>query len=31
MGVCYNERFEFPEKKFFWCSSANNMQFEAFP
>lgn len=31
MGVCYNDRFEFPEKKFYWCSSANNMCFEAFP
>ena len=31
MGICYNDRFEFPEKKFYWCSSANNMQFEAMP
>mmetsp|Transcript_6566 Transcript_6566/g.10556 ORF Transcript_6566/g.10556 Transcript_6566/m.10556 type:complete len:197 (+) Transcript_6566:104-694(+) len=31
MGVIYNERFEFPEKKFYWCSSANNMVFEPFP
>ena len=31
MGVCYNDRFEFPEKKFYWCSPANSMVFEAFP
>jgi hypothetical protein len=31
LGVCYNDRFEFPEKKFYWCSTANSMQFEAFP
>jgi len=23
MGVCYKDRYEFPEKKFYWCSSAN--------
>ena len=21
MGVCYKDRYEFPEKKFYWCSS----------
>lgn len=31
MGVCYKDRYEFPEKKFYWCSQANNMVFEAFP
>lgn len=31
MGVCYNDRFEFPEKKFYWCSPSNDMTFEAFP
>jgi hypothetical protein len=31
LGICYNDRFEFPEKKFYWCSTANNMTFEAFP
>ena len=31
MGVCYNNRFEFPEKKFYWCSQSNNMIFEPFP
>lgn len=31
MGVCYKDRFEFPEKKFFWCSQLNNMTFEPFP
>jgi radial spoke head protein 9 len=31
MGICYNDRFEFPEKKYYWCSSSNNMIFEAFP
>jgi|TARA_B110000238_G_C15964788_1_gene369060 hypothetical protein len=30
IGICYNDRFEFPEKKFYWCSPANNMVFEAF-
>ena len=30
MGVCYNDRFEFPEKKFFWCMSGN-MVFQPFP
>lgn len=23
MGVCYKDRYEFPEKKFYWCSSSN--------
>ena len=23
MGVCYKDRYEFPEKKFYWCSSGN--------
>jgi len=23
MGVCYKDRYEFPEKKFYWCSSTN--------
>lgn len=31
MGVCYQNRYEFPEKKFYWCSPANQMVFEAFP
>jgi len=31
VGICYNDRYEFPEKKFYWCSSGNNMTFEAFP
>ena len=31
LGICYRERYEFPEKKFFWCSKANNMTFQAFP
>ena len=21
MGVCYKDHYEFPDKKFFWCSS----------
>jgi len=31
VGICYNDRYEFPEKKFYWCNQANNMTFEAFP
>lgn len=31
VGICYNDRYEFPEKKFYWCSSTNNMTFEPFP
>mmetsp|Transcript_3899 Transcript_3899/g.6621 ORF Transcript_3899/g.6621 Transcript_3899/m.6621 type:complete len:307 (-) Transcript_3899:24-944(-) len=31
MGVCYSDRFEFPEKKFYWCSPANDMVFQPFP
>jgi radial spoke head protein 9 len=31
MGVCYKDRYEFPEKKFYWCSQANGMTFQAFP
>jgi radial spoke head protein 9 len=31
MGICYSGRYEFPEKKFFWCNKANGMVFEAFP
>lgn len=31
LGVCFSERYEFPEKKFYWCSSANGMTFESFP
>lgn len=23
MGVCYKDHYEFPNKKFYWCSSAN--------
>lgn len=23
MGLCFRDRYEFPEKKFFWCSSGN--------
>jgi len=23
MGICYKDRYEFPEKKFYWCSSTN--------
>ena len=23
MGICYKDRYEFPEKKMFWCSSIN--------
>lgn len=26
LGVCYANRYEFPEKKFYWCSS-NDMCF----
>jgi len=31
MGVSYENEFEFPNKKFYWCSPANNMTFEQFP
>jgi radial spoke head protein 9 len=31
MGICYENRYEFPEKKFYWCSSTNGMVFEQFP
>jgi len=31
MGICYENRYEFPEKKFYWCSSTNGMVFELFP
>ena len=31
MGICYNDRFEFPEKKFYWYSQSNDMTFEAMP
>ena len=31
LGICYADRYEFPEKKFYWCSSANNLTFEQFP
>lgn len=31
VGICYNDRYEFPEKKFYWCNQANNMTFEQFP
>jgi radial spoke head protein 9 len=31
LGVCYCDRYEFPEKKFFWCSQSNGMKFTAFP
>jgi hypothetical protein len=27
LGVTFNDRYEFPEKKFFWCSQANGMKF----
>lgn len=23
MGICFRDRYEFPEKKFYWCSSNN--------
>lgn len=29
--MIFNERFEFPEKKFFWCNQANGMRFQNFP
>ena len=31
MGIIYNDRFEFPEKRFFWCNASNGMTFEPFP
>jgi radial spoke head protein 9 len=31
MAMCYKDRYEFPEKKFFWCTSANGFKFTAFP
>ena len=30
MAMCYKDRYEFPEKKFFWCTSANGFKFTAF-
>ena len=30
MGVTYTDKYEFPEKRFFWASS-NNFTFKAFP
>lgn len=31
LGIIYKDRYEFPQKRFFWCSSTNGMVFEAFP
>lgn len=31
MGIIYKDRFEFPEKKFYWCTKANDWNFEPFP
>lgn len=31
LGIIYKDRYEFPQKRFFWCSQANGMCFEAFP
>jgi hypothetical protein len=31
LGLIYNDRYEFPEKKFFWCSSQSGMKFQQFP
>jgi len=30
MGVVYADRYEFPEKKFYWCAS-NDFAFKPFP
>ena len=31
LGIIYKDRYEFPQKRFYWCSPANGMVFEAFP
>jgi radial spoke head protein 9 len=31
MGINYKGRYEFPEKKFYWCNKANGMVLTAFP
>ena len=31
VAYCYNDRYEFPEKKFYWCNAENNMTVKAFP
>ena len=31
IGIYYGGRYEFPEKKFFWCCKSNGMVFEPFP
>ena len=31
LGIIYKDRYEFPQKRFYWCSQANGMVFEAFP
>lgn len=31
LGIIYKDRYEFPQKRFYWCSSTNGMVFEAFP
>jgi len=31
MGIIYKDRYEFPQKRFYWCSAANGMTFEQFP
>ena len=30
LGVCYTDRYEFAEKKFYWCYT-DDMTFKAFP
>jgi radial spoke head protein 9 len=31
LGLQYSDRYEFPEKKFYWCNAANGMVFTPFP
>ena len=31
VGLQYSGRYEFPQKKFYWCSPKNDFVFEAFP
>jgi len=31
IGLTFNEQFEFPSKKFYWCSSVSGMRFQQFP
>jgi len=27
VGLCFKDRYEFPEKKFYWCSARTGMTF----